>query len=92
MRKDGKPAGLEEVNRYRITRMPEYYIGEPLDWRNDNYYCNQIYTLNADNLSIYHDEEYSDRERTVWSKDGDKKKEQEMIGFFIVECSRVTSP
>ena len=83
-RKTGKPDGIHDINRYRITRMPEYYIGEPLDWRNDNYYCNQIYTLNADNLSIYHDEEYAARERTVWTKKGEGKAEQEMIGFFIV--------
>ena len=87
-RKDGKPEGLSSVNRYRIVRMKEFYTGEPLDWRNDNYYCNQIYTLNADNLSIYHDEEFAAREKTVWTKDSEGKKvEKEMIGFFIIDCS-----
>ena len=75
--------------RYRITRMPEYYSQEPLDWRNDNYFSNQIYTLNADNLNTIIDPEFEAREKTIYTKPdstGTKPKyeEQEMIGFYTI--------
>ena len=73
--------------RYRITRMPEYYYQEPLDWRNDNYFSNQIYTLNADNLNTIIDPEFADRIEVIESteeKDGKILKEQDMIGFYII--------
>ena len=75
--------------RYRITRMPEYYSQEPLDWRNDNYFSNQIYTLNADNLNTMIDPEFEAREKTIYTKPDStgttpKYEEQEMIGFYTI--------
>ena len=69
--------------------MPEYYYQEPLDWRNDNYFSNQIYTLNADNLNTIIDPEFADRIEVIEStenkdKDGKILKEQDMIGFYII--------
>ena len=78
---------VEMDTRYRITRMPEYYYQEPLDWRNDNYFSNQIYTLNADNLNTIIDPEFADRIEVIESteeKDGKILKEQDMIGFYII--------
>ena len=76
------------VGRFRITRMPRYYEQEPLCWRNDNYFSNQIYTLNADNLNTIIDPEFEAREKTIFTKDGnDKVKEQEMIGFYTVSVT-----
>ena len=76
------------------TRMKEFYNQEPLDWRNDNYYCNQIYTMNADNLNVIIDSEFGDRENVIYTNPGnnnEKGKEQEMIGFYIIEIT-VTDP
>ena len=73
--------------KFRITCMPEYYRQEPLDWRNDNYFSNQIYTLNADNLNTIIDPEFEAREKTIFTKDATdatKVKEQEMIGFYTI--------
>ena len=82
--KNEKPEG-----RFRITRMPRYYEQEPVDWRNDNYFCNQIYTLNADNLNTMIDPEFEAREKTIFTKDTAEGsttgvKEQEMIGFYTI--------
>ena len=78
--------------KFRITCMPEYYKQEPLDWRNDNYFSNQIYTLNADNLNTEIEPEFAAREKTIFTKDTASTsttgvKEQEMIGFYTVSVS-----
>ena len=84
------------TGRFRITRMKEFYNQEPLDWRNDNYYSNQIYTLNADNLNTIIEPEFGSRVKVITTKpktnsagegepDNGKYKEQEMIGFYTVK-------
>ena len=78
------------IGRFRITRMPRYYEQEPVDWRNDNYFSNQIYTLNADNLNTIIDPEFEAREKTIFTKhstDSTKVMEQEMIGFYTITVS-----
>ena len=87
-------------NRFRITRMKEFYSQEPLDWRNDNYYSNQIYTLNADNLNVMIDPEFADKERVIVTKPSSNgsseemlqntqeiRSEQEMLGFYRIKCT-----
>lgn len=87
-------------NRFRITRMKEFYSQEPLDWRNDNYYSNQIYTLNADNLNVMIDPEFADKERVIITKPSSNgsseemlqntqeiRSEQEMLGFYRIKCT-----
>ena len=71
--------------RYRITRMSEFYNQEPLDWRNDNYYCNQIYTQNADNLNVVVDPEFSAKTKVIKTLDEKcRRTEQEMVGFYMI--------
>ena len=83
--------------KFRITCMPEYYRQEPLDWRNDNYFSNQIYTLNADNLNTEIEPEFAAREKTIFTKADSTAsttgvKEQEMIGFYTVSVNEVQTP
>ena len=80
------------IGRFRITRMPKYYEQEPLCWRNDNYFSNQIYTLNADNLNTIIDPEFEAREKTIFTADTAEGsttgvKEQEMIGFYTISVT-----
>ena len=78
------------IGRFRITRMPRYYEQEPLCWRNDNYFSNQIYTLNADNLNTIIDPEFEAREKTIFTADTGSTtgvKEQEMIGFYTISVT-----
>ena len=80
--------------------MKEFYSQEPLDWRNDNYYSNQIYTLNADNLNVMIDPEFADKERVIITKPSSNgsseemlqntqeiRSEQEMLGFYRIKCT-----
>ena len=90
------------TGRFRITRMKEFYSQEPLDWRNDNYYSNQIYTLNADNLNTVVEPEFASRVKVITTKpytptgEEDTKPakyaEQEMIGFYGVKIEQVAVP
>lgn len=47
----------DDPNTLRVCIIPEIYNQEPLDWNNDNYYCNKIYLMNCDNVSIQYDGE-----------------------------------
>ena len=88
--RSGKGAVPKENGKYRITSMPEYYKQEPIDWRNDNYFSNQIYTLNADNLNTEIEPEFAARERVITTKadsETGKHEEQEMIGFYTISIS-----
>lgn len=84
-----------------VNIFPIIYNEEPLDWRNDNYYSNLIYTINSDNISINFTEEmidclYGYGYRDVTSNqgiqpwiypilNGDELIEPNMIGYYILK-------
>ena len=100
-KKDG--IGLEPIwnDNYIVNIFPMIYNQEPLDWRNDNYYSNLIYTINSDNISINFTEEMidylygygyrdvtSDQGIQPWiypMSNGDELIEPNMIGYYILE-------
>lgn len=74
----------------RITKIPEFYKGDPLDWINDSYYSNKIFLQNCDNLYIGIDPELDQRIFPVGTpKDNNSSefKEQEMIGYYILKVN-----
>ena len=79
----------KEGKRYlRITKIPEFYVGDPLDWINDNYYSNKIFLQNCDNLYVGIDPELDQRIEPVGtpvSVGSSELKEQEMIGYYILK-------
>ena len=79
----------KEGKRYlRITKIPEFYVGDPLDWINDNYYSNKIFLQNCDNLYVGIDPELDQRIEPVGtpvSAGSNELKEQEMIGYYILK-------
>ena len=71
---------------WRITIVPNFYEGEPLDWNNDNYYTTFLFAQNADNLNIQLDPEFEARNKVIFTTDTTdetKRLEQEMIGYFV---------
>ena len=74
----------------RITKIPEFYKGDPLDWINDSYYSNKIFLQNCDNLYVGIDPELDQRIFPVGTpKDNNSSefKEQEMIGYYILKVN-----
>ena len=87
------PEKRDEQYHLRLTKVPVFYAGEPLDWRNDNYYSNKVYLHNLDNLYVGIDPEYAARVNTVQTvkeetlEDNSKKTtilEKDMIGYYLV--------
>ena len=87
------PEKRNEQYHLRLTKVPVFYAGEPLDWRNDNYYSNKVYLHNLDNLYVGIDPEYAARVNTVQTtkeetlEDNSKKitiLEKDMIGYYLV--------
>lgn len=83
------------AEEWRITIVPKFYEGEPLDWTKDNYYTTFLFAQNADNLNIQIDPEFEARNKVVFTPgttdgqtDVSKRLEQQMIGYFVV----VTKP
>ena len=86
---------------YIVNIFPMIYDQEPLDWRNDNYYSNLIYTINSDNVGINFTEEMvdclygygyrdvtSDQGIQPWiypMSNGDELIEPNMIGYYILK-------
>ena len=71
---------------WRLTIIPKFYEGEPLDWINDNYYTTFLFAQNADNLSIQLDPEFEARNKVIFtedSTDNTKRLEQQMLGYFV---------
>lgn len=52
------PGQLGDENKLQVDIIPLLYNQEPTDWDNDNYYSNNIYLMNCDNVSIQMDPEY----------------------------------
>ena len=80
----------QSTNEWRLVKIPKFYSEEPLDWIADNYYSNFIYDQNAYNLSIIIDPEFAARNKVIYTKvDNENKepKEQNMIGYYLVDCS-----
>ena len=82
------PDEVEGKRYLRITKIPEFYVGDPLDWINDNYYSNKIFLQNCDNLYVGIDPELDQRIEPVGtpvSAGSNELKEQEMIGYYILK-------
>lgn len=82
------PEEIEGKRYLRITKVPEFYVGDPLDWINDNYYSNKIFLQNCDNLYLGIDPELDQRIEPVGtpvSAGSSELKEQEMIGYYILK-------
>ena len=75
------------AEEWRITIVPKFYEGEPLDWTKDNYYTTFLFAQNADNLNIQIDPEFEARNKVVFTPGtGDnqpERLEQQMIGYFV---------
>ena len=80
------PSG-ENAEEWRITIVPKFYEGEPLDWTKDNYYTTFLFAQNADNLNIQIDPEFEARNKVVFTPGtGDnqpERLEEQMIGYFV---------
>lgn len=82
------PDEIEGKRYLRITKVPEFYVGDPLDWINDNYYSNKIFLQNCDNLYLGIDPELDQRIEPIGtpvSAGSSEVKEQEMIGYYILK-------
>ena len=82
------PEEIEGKRYLRITKIPEFYEGDPLDWINDNYYSNKIFVQNCDNLYIGIDPELDQRIEvtgTPTTIGSEEFREQEMIGYYILK-------
>lgn len=82
------PDEVEGKRYLRITKIPEFYVGDPLDWINDNYYSNKIFLQNCDNLYVGIDPELNQRIEPIGtpvSVGSNELKEQEMIGYYILK-------
>ena len=82
------PDEVEGKRYLRITKIPEFYVGDPLDWINDNYYSNKIFLQNCDNLYVGIDPELDQRIAPIGtpvSAGSNELKEQEMIGYYILK-------
>ena len=81
-----EPRG-ENGEEWRITIVPKFYEGEPLDWTKDNYYTTFLFAQNADNLNIQIDPEFEARNKVVFTPGtGDnqpERLEEQMIGYFV---------
>ena len=82
------PDEIEGKRYLRITKVPEYYVGDPLDWINDNYYSDKIFLQNCDNLYVGIEPELNQRIEPVGTPiniGSNEFKEQEMIGYYILK-------
>ena len=84
----------ENGEDWRITIIPKFYEGEPLDWTKDNYYTTFLFAQNADNLNIQIDPEFEARNKVIFTPgttneqiDVTKRLEEQMIGYFVVTSS-----
>ena len=81
-----EPRG-ENGEEWRITIVPKFYEGEPLDWTKDNYYTTFLFAQNADNLNMQLDPEFEARNKVVFTPGtGDnepERLEEQMIGYFV---------
>ena len=85
---DAAPATDDKKEEWRITIIPKFYEGEPLDWNNDNYYTTFLFSQNADNLNLQLDPEFKARNKVIFTEDTEdttKRLEQEMIGYFVAK-------
>ena len=86
-----EPRG-ENGEEWRITIVPKFYEGEPLDWTKDNYYTTFLFAQNADNLNIQIDPEFEARNKVVFTPGtGDnqpERLEEQMIGYFVAVPKR----
>lgn len=82
------PEVVENEYHLRITKVPVFYSGEPLDWRNDNYYSNKIYLHNLDNLYVGIDPEFAARMGVAQTEEPNSDPasyyEKDMIGYYLV--------
>lgn len=81
------PEEVEGKRYLRITKIPEFYVGDPLDWINDSYYSNKIFLQNCDNLYVGIDPELDPRIEPIGTPvtGSNEFKEQEMIGYYILK-------
>ena len=90
-----EPRG-ENGEEWRITIVPKFYEGEPLDWTKDNYYTTFLFAQNADNLNIQIDPEFEARNKVVFTPGtGDnqpERLEEQMIGYFVAIPKPDTEP
>ena len=84
------PDKVDNKRFVRITKVPEFYKGDPLDWINDNYYCNKIFTQSCDNLYLGLQPEIANRitvKGTPDDEDPTELKEKDMIGYYMVKVN-----
>ena len=84
------PDEIEGKWYLRITKIPEFYKGDPLDWINDTYYTNKVFLQNCDNLYVGIDPELDQRITPVGTPvegSSTELKEKEMIGYYILKVN-----
>ena len=84
------PDKVDNKRFVRITKVPEFYKGDPLDWINDNYYCNKIFTQSCDNLYLGLQPEIANRitvKGTPEEEDPTELKEKDMIGYYMIKVN-----
>lgn len=69
-------------NGSKYIKMPTGYSGEPVDFRDDNYYKNCIYLENNDNLSYTRNADLNG----IMTSSG-QKAIQKMCGYFVITTS-----
>ena len=82
------PDKVDNKRFVRITKVPEFYKGDPLDWINDNYYCNKIFTQSCDNLYLGLQPEIANRITVKGTPDDEEPtelKEKDMIGYYMIK-------
>ena len=86
---------IADNGTWRLVKIPKFYTEEPLDWFVDNYYSTFLYDQNTYNLSLTIDPEFVSRNKIIFTKDttaNDVPKEQNMIGYYLVDCKPVAQP
>ena len=84
------PDKVDNKRFVRITKIPEFYKGDPLDWINDNYYCNKIFTQSCDNLYLGLQPEIANRitvKGTPEDENPTEFKEKDMIGYYMIKVN-----
>ena len=86
---------IADNGTWRLVKIPKFYTEEPLDWFVDNYYSTFLYDQNTYNLSLTIDPEFVSRNKIIFTKvttANNIPKEQNMIGYYLVDCKPVTQP
>ena len=74
---------ISETENGEVIVWPEAYYGEPLDFRNDDYWNSVIFMQNMSNMSIT----YNDQ---LWNELIREHEEEgnEMLGYFVVQMTQ----